>query len=104
MAFDKRLHRLFPSDLSDATRSYDRISVELGNRFRDRVREMLASIFAQPESFAFAQEPLRAAMINGFPYLLLFRIVGTAVYVAGLYHASSDPKHWLDRESETGKH
>lgn len=101
MTFVKRLHRLFPSDLSIATTYYDRISVELGNRFRDRVREKLASITDRPESFGFARRPLRAAMIDGFPYLLLFRVIGSTVYVAGLYHASSKPERWDDRKPES---
>ena len=102
MAFDKRLHRLFPSDLATATAYYDKISTDLGNRFRDSVRERLGSIAVRPESYGIARTPLRAAMVDGFPYLLLFRVVGTTVYVAGLYHASSDPDQWLERVSENG--
>ena len=100
MTFVNRLHRYFPSDLSIATAYYDRISIGLGNRFRARVRERLASIAARPESFGFARPPSRVAMVDGFPYLLLFRVIGSTVYVAGLYHASSDPDRWLDRASE----
>jgi len=39
-------------------------------------------------------------MIEGFPYLLLFRVVDFTVYIAGLYHASSDPDRWLERKPE----
>jgi len=64
MSFDKRLHRLFPSDLAKATAHYDRISTDLGNRFRERVREKLVSVFDRPESFGFVGSPLRAAIVN----------------------------------------
>lgn len=97
MSYDKRLHRLFPTDLAEATAYYDRISIELGNRFRRCVRDKLQSIAERPESYGFVRRPLRGAMIDRFPYLLLFRVVGSKIYVAGLYHASSDPDRWLDR-------
>ena len=102
MAFDSRLHRLFPRDLSVATAYYDGISTELGDRFRDGVRDKLSSIADRPESYGCVGGPLRAAMINGFPYLILFRVISSTVYVAGLYHASSNPQHWFDRQTETG--
>jgi len=101
MTFVKQLHRHFPSDLSIATAYYDLISIELGNGFRARVRERLASVTDRPESYGFVRRPLRAAMIDGFPYLLLFRVVDSTVYIAGLYHASSDPNRWLERKPET---
>lgn len=102
MAFVKRLHRLFPADLATATAYYDNISTELGNRFRDSVRDRLGSIVDRPESYGVVRNPLRAALIDGFPYLLLFCVIGSTVYVAGLYHASSNPDRWLERASENG--
>ena len=101
MTYDKRLHKLFPSDIAEATAYYDDISVDLGNRFRAGVRFMLTEISERPESFGFVRKPLRAAMINGFPYLLLFTLDKSTVYVAGLYHASSDPERWSERKFKT---
>jgi hypothetical protein len=98
MTYDKRLHKLFPSDIAEATAYYDDISIDLGNRFRAGVRLMLTEITDRPESFGFVRKPLRAAMINGFPYLLLFTVEKSVVYVAGLYHASSDPDRWSERK------
>ena len=71
MTYDKRLHKLFPADIAQATQYYDDISVDLGNRFRDGVRFMLAEISDRPESFGFVRKPLRVAMINGFPLLIV---------------------------------
>ena len=102
MTYDKRFHRLFPTDLVSATAYYDRISIDLSNRFRRCVRNKLKSITERPESFAFVRKPLREAMIDGIPYLLLFQVNGISVYVAGLYHASSDPNRWLHRIGQDG--
>jgi hypothetical protein len=102
MSFDKRFHRLFPSDLATATVYYDKISVDLGDRLRDSVRDKIRTIVDRPESFGFVRPPIRAAMIGGFPYLILFIVEGTTVFLAGLYHASSDPDRWLDRNPIDG--
>lgn len=99
MPFDKRLHHNFPDDLAAGTAYYDKISVALGNRFRERDRQALEEVGQRPESFGLARGPLRFAMVEGFPYLLLFRVVERTVFIAGLYHASSDPSRWLDRLS-----
>ena len=104
MKIDKRYHRLFPTDIATATRYYDLISVDLGNRFRDCVRDRLDSIGDRPESFGFVRQPLRVAMVVGFPYVVVFRLVEQVVFVAGLYHASSDPNRWLTRIDEGAEH
>lgn len=59
-------------------------------------------IVDRPESFVLVSSPFRAAMIGGFPYLILFIVEGTTVFFAGLYHASSDPDRWLDRNPIDG--
>lgn len=51
MSFDKRFHRLFPSDLATATAYYDNIFVNLGDRLRDSVRDNFRTIVDRPESF-----------------------------------------------------
>lgn len=97
MGFDKRFHCDFPSDLAVATTYYDSISPILGNRFRDQVRETIGEVVERPESFGFARGQLRFASVGRFPYLILFQIVDATIFIAGLYHASSDPARWLKR-------
>ncbi len=103
MPFDSRFHRLFPNDLAFATAFYDRISVGLGNRFRNCIHDKLQTIAERPESFGLVRPPLRGARIQGFPYLLLFQVDSNKVLVAGLYHAYSDPSRWLDRVEVRGR-
>ncbi|MCA9214159.1 MAG: hypothetical protein KDB27_13900 [Planctomycetales bacterium] len=100
MKFDKRLHREFPLDLAAGTAYYDNISSDLGNQFRVAVRETLQNVVERPESFGLVRGKLRFASVRGFPYLVLFQVVDLTVFVAGLYHASSDPSQWLNRPIE----
>ena len=92
-----RFHPEFSLDLAASTRYYDKISVRLGNRFRDSVKRTLAWIRQRPESFGFVARPLRAAMVPSFPYVVLFRIDEETVFFAGLFHAATNPRRWSDR-------
>ncbi len=61
MAEPLRFHPLVADDLSAATRWYDKISVDLGNRFRRAISSRLDAIEIRPESFGRVRGELRAA-------------------------------------------
>ena len=74
MADALRFHPLVADDLGAAIEWYENISVDLGNRFRRAVDARLDSIETHPESFSFVHEFLRAAIVDGFPYLITYRL------------------------------
>jgi hypothetical protein len=67
-----RFDQLVVEDLIRATKWYDEISLELGDRFRSAVDARFESIEINPESYGFARGTIRAAMVPGFPYVVLF--------------------------------
>ena len=85
------------NDLSDAIGWYDEISGDLSNRFRRRIDTQLDEITQRPESFPVAFGDVRFARIPRFPYLVIFREIGSIVRVLGLFHAASDPVKWRHR-------
>jgi hypothetical protein len=89
------------SDLQKGIDWYDRISFPLGNRFRAAVRAQFREIAAEPQRFGFAFDDVRFARLARFPYVVLFREVNQVVMVLGVLHASSDPRKWRQRLSET---
>lgn len=97
MARSRRYHPLVADDLANAVGHYDEVSVELGNRFRDAIRERLESITDFPESYACIKEGLRAAMTGRFPYVILYEIHDEAVAILGVFHAASDQEGWFGR-------
>ena len=97
MARTRRFHPLVAADLAEAISYFDEVSVELGNRFRDSVRQRLVSITDFPESYACIHERIRAAMINRFPYVVLYELRDEAVAILGVFHAASDRTGWFER-------
>ncbi len=72
--------------------------MDLGNAFRDCVRDRLRSIADFPESYGCIHEQIRAAMTSRFPYVILFELHDDVVSVLGVFHATSDQAGWFDRK------
>ena len=66
MADSLRFHPFVANDLAAAVGWYDKISVDLGNRFRRAVNARFDSIELRPESFGRVQGQFRAARVDGF--------------------------------------
>ena len=100
MADRLRFHPLVAEDLREATRWYDEISVDLGNRFRSQVNARFDDIAERPESFAIAFDDVHFARIQRFPYLVLFRNLGDVIHLLGVFHSASDPARWRQRTAD----
>ncbi len=97
MARTRRFHPLVADDLAAAVAHYDDFSIDLGNHFRASVRDRIETITDRPDSFARIHEQLRAAMVNRFPYVILFEHESEAVAILGIFHAASDRAGWFER-------
>ncbi len=97
MARTRRYHPLVTDDLASAIAFYDDISVDLGNRFRASIRDRLKTITDRPDSYGRIHEQLRAAMIDRFPYVVLFEHRSESVTILGIFHAASDQERWVER-------
>jgi len=97
MARTRRYHPLVAQDLAAAVAYYDDISVDLGNRFRASVRDRMSTITDRPDSFGRVHEQLRVAMVDRFPYVILFEHEIEAVNILGVFHAASDRERWFER-------
>ncbi len=98
MADPLRLHPLVADDLAAATRWYDDISTDLGNRFRQAVDSRLDAVELRPESFGRVQDELRAARVAGFPYLIVFKCHGAFTNILGVFHSAADQEKWRSRD------
>jgi plasmid stabilization system protein ParE len=96
----RRYHPLFADDLTSATTYYDRISVPLGNRFRDLVRKRLATITENPELFARIHNDIRASVVDRFPYVILYEVQHDFVVMLGIHHVASDRSGWFERSGD----
>jgi hypothetical protein len=92
-----RFHNKVASDIKNAVDRYDSISLRLGIRVRAAIKTRIAAIKERPESFGRLAGNRRAAMVKGFPYLVLFLQTSTHVIILGVYHSGSDSAIWLER-------
>jgi GT2 family glycosyltransferase len=96
-----RIHPLVVGDIVTATRWYDDMSDELGNRFRSALAQAIKDIRLSPERFslAFDDSDLHYRRVRKFPYLVLYVPRADAIHIRGVVHASSDPEGWRARIS-----
>ena len=97
MASHLRFHPDTSADLSSATAYYDEISQKVGGLFRDAIRDQFKAIIERPESFACIYKQQRAALVHGFPYVIVFEQSEDFVIVLGVIHAASDQSGWFSR-------
>jgi plasmid stabilization system protein ParE len=100
MARKRRYHPEFVADLKPAIDYYDGISASVGNRFRDSIRQRIEDVTDRPESFAPIANQVRAALLPGFPFVLLFEVHSQFVGILRIVHAASDTVGWFDRKFE----
>jgi plasmid stabilization system protein ParE len=97
MASKLRFHPAVADDLESSTTYYDAISEDLGARFRVAIRNRFRTMSERPETFACIHEQQRAALVHGFPYVILFEKSEHFVTVLGVFHAASDQAGWFTR-------
>lgn len=75
-------------------RWYEGQRTGLGGDFLKAVHRKLETIEAFPTRFAVQFEDVRIAMVDGFPYLILFSVGTANVSVIGVFHHGRDPRVW----------
>ena len=93
----ERYHPLFATDLADACSYYDSIADALGNRFRVSVRSIIQTVVERPDSFGRIGGDFRGALVDRFPYVVVFTVDGGIPSIFGLRHAASDRNDWFGR-------
>lgn len=94
---NERYHPLVAVELRDACLRYDAISPALGNRFRASVQARLEAIVQRPESLGTIVGEFRGALVDRFPYVVVFAVENGVPCIYGVRHAASDRKSWFDR-------
>ncbi len=98
-----RVHRRATEEIREAAEWYDARSAGLGVRFVRSVREVFEQIDSTPEQFSQLETlttdlPIRRAMVNGFPYIVVFEPIDDEVFVFAVAHTSRRPNYWRRRK------
>lgn len=70
---------------------YEKQNKGLGHRFLDDVQRCFAYIRDNPNGFQLRKDEFRHAMLDDFPYRVIFKIKGLDVYVYQVRHTSRRP-------------
>ena len=84
-------------DVDEAIRWYDQKSTTLGDEFLKYVNKRIESIERNPEMYPRVHRKMRRALLERFPYQVLFEIDSNEVVVYAIYHCARDPEGWKKR-------
>ena len=81
-------------DLLEAWDWYEDKQIGLGDRFKDELYDTLHHIESHPEHYPVRKRSYREALVNIFPYLIIYRILkkDKLVVVSSIFHTSRNPR------------
>jgi plasmid stabilization system protein ParE len=87
------------AEIAEAILYYEEQSLNGADRFIQAFDVAVERICRHPKQFAFYEgavlrNPLRRALVDRFPYLVLFQADDTEVVVVAVAHASRRPGYW----------
>jgi plasmid stabilization system protein ParE len=97
VSYGLRLQPEARDDIREARRWYDGQRAGLGREFVEEVQTVLGAIRDNPARFTPIYRHFRRALLNRFPYGIVFAVAGDTVQVVACLHVRRDPDTWLDR-------
>ena len=79
-------------DLQQAYDYYEKQSPGLGERFLENVRQRIVYLQKYPLHFIKVEKDFRQALVDVFPYLIIYEISGHKVIVYAVFHGKQNPK------------
>ena len=91
--------RLLPEakDEFDAAADWYEQQTGRGVEFVARVRDVLQRISVNPRLHGFVYQDVRKAVVQRFPFIMLYREDQGEILVIAVFHTSRDPTVWQSR-------
>ncbi len=86
------------ADLEEASLWYERQRQGLGREFLDAAEQALKRLLANPGAYALVYRDRRRALLDRFPYGLVYRVIDDQVVVVAVVHAKRSPRVWRSRQ------
>jgi toxin ParE1/3/4 len=87
-------------EYDDAVDYYEGQRTGLGQRFADRVNEVICRIGNNPKIHGIVTGDIRKAVVSKFPYCIFYLELAERVEVIAIFHTSRDPAVWQQRAEE----
>jgi hypothetical protein len=102
-----RFHPEFPTDVRSFTADYAKVSVGLGERFRQEIDEAITAIKSSPGGAGHFLNlgssivpELRRRNLRAFPFFVLYGVLDEDLIFGSVIPSRSDPLIWLTRFTE----
>jgi plasmid stabilization system protein ParE len=94
MTYELVLLKRAKEELINSWEWYEDKQPGLGDRFKDEIYACLHNLATQPEHYPIRKSPYREALVDIFPYLIIYRILKKEKYivVSSIFYASRNPK------------
>ena len=79
-------------DIDDAYNWYEDRQGGLGELFLKELAQFYKKLELNPEIFSKATKHYRQAILNRFPFVIVYEITKTEVHVYSVFHTSRNPK------------
>lgn len=80
---------------------YEDQLIGLGDRFESEFERTVNQIASNPFLFQRKYKHYREALVKGFPYSLIYEIVGNTVVVHAVFHAKQNPSKKLKKKKKS---
>jgi toxin ParE1/3/4 len=84
-------------DLTEVHDYYETLRPGLGADFQDEADATVARVVANPLGYAADRLGVRKALLHRFPYVVIYRLIGTLIEVLAVIHTSRHPRSWRSR-------
>jgi len=87
------------AELRDAAAYYEACRAGLGREFLAAVEDAAAYVCAHPQMGFVIRSPYRRCLVRDFPYGVIYREAGSAIYIVAVMHLKRKPEYWKSREN-----
>lgn len=87
-------------DIREAVDWYEHRSPGLGSQYLDRLDDCLSRVARNPELFPEVHRSSRMAVLQRFPYLVIYRVTPALISVIAVMHGSRHPRRWKERRDQ----
>ena len=87
------------TDISDASKWYEKQQKGLGKRFLNEMKEAFDIISKNPESFQIRYDDYRIYYTRIFPYAIHYQYITdkNTIYIKAVFHTARNPQIWVQR-------
>ncbi len=93
-------HRFHPEarfEFREDALFYESRRAGLGRRFRDAVRDAIASIVTDPLRWPLFEVGTQRCILQRFPYAIIYLVEHDTVFIVAVMHCSREPGYWHER-------